>query len=449
VKQRHQDSNYREILRVAIPASSEAVFQTSFGFIDQIIVGSLGAVAVAAVGLSNNLAFILTLLYAGIGTGSGAFIAQAYGRRDMDEVSKIAALGQTATALLGVCSALPLVLFSVPILHGLGAQEDVVRTASGYLQFFAASVPMNVMSSVTTATFRAMSDSRTPMGVTIGAVVLNTLLALLLVLGVGGFPRLGVTGAGLATLTSQTLRCLTLLAFLYSRKPGLHWHWPSGHALRRIGFPLFQVTCPVAISEMLWGTSTFIYTIVFTRIGTDALASSQIVTTIESIFIVAATGLAPAAVATTGQALGNNAKRNAVEQAGRVLRAGLIAGFVFTAALTAAAFLLPVFYPRIDNAVLTLAFWGVIVTALVQPAKVVNSIFGTGILPSGGDTPFVLLSHTISSYALGLPVAALTAIVLKLGALSVFGSRALEEVFKAVMLFFRYRTGSWQRRLTT
>ena len=163
--------------------------------------------------------------------------------------------GGPASIVLGVCSALPLILFSLPILHGLGAKEDVARTASGYLQFFAAAAPMNVMSSVTTATFRAMSDSRTPMGVTIGAVVLNTLLALLLVLGVGGFPRLGVTGAGLATLISQTLRCLTLLAFLYSRKPDLHWQWPSGHALRRIGFPLFQVTYPVAISEMLWGTS--------------------------------------------------------------------------------------------------------------------------------------------------------------------------------------------------
>jgi Na+-driven multidrug efflux pump len=91
------------------------IFQTSFSFIDQIIVGSLGAVALAAVGLSNNLAFILSLLYAGIGTSSGAFIAQAY------EVSQIATLGQTAAALLEVCSALPLVLFSVPILHGLGA----------------------------------------------------------------------------------------------------------------------------------------------------------------------------------------------------------------------------------------------------------------------------------------------------------------------------------------
>jgi MATE family, multidrug efflux pump len=80
VNRNRSGSNYREIFKVAIPVSLEAIFQSSFSFIDQIIVGILGAVAVAAVGLSNNLSFILTLLYAAVGTGSGVFIAQAYGR---------------------------------------------------------------------------------------------------------------------------------------------------------------------------------------------------------------------------------------------------------------------------------------------------------------------------------------------------------------------------------
>jgi Na+-driven multidrug efflux pump len=187
---RHCDgSNYRAIFGVAIPVSVEAVFQASFSFIDQIVVGILGTVAVAAVGLSNNISFILTLLYAAIGTGSGAFIAQAYGRRDMDEVSKIAALGQIAAASLGACTALPLILFPVPILRLVGAQEEVIESGAGYLQLFAASAPVTVMSAVTTAAFRSMGDSRTPMAITIGTVVLNTLLALVLVLGLGSLSK--------------------------------------------------------------------------------------------------------------------------------------------------------------------------------------------------------------------------------------------------------------------
>jgi Na+-driven multidrug efflux pump len=279
--------------------------------------------------------------------------------------------------------------------------------------------------------------------------LLNTVLALLLVLGIGGFPRLGVAGAGLATLIVQGVRAVLLVSVLYSFKQGMHWCWPVRSIVTRIGPPLFKITYPIALSEMLWGTSAFVYVIIFTRISTEALASSQIVTTIENLFIVAASGLAPDAVAIVGQALGVGDTRSAQLQARRVFYAGIAAGLVLTAALVCVSFLLPMLYPRVDKQVLTLGFWGTIIMAAVQPAKVINIVLGTGILPGGGDTKFVLFSHIITSYAAGLPVAALVALVLRWGAISVFGSRALEELLKSVVLFWRYRTRSWQRKLST
>jgi MATE family, multidrug efflux pump len=449
VNRKFLPNHYREILNLALPVGLEAVFQASFSLIDQIVVGSLGAIAVAAVGLSNNLSFILTLLYAAIGTGSGAFIAQAYGRRDMGEVSKIAAIGQTAAAILGICSALPLILFPNPILRSLGAQEELVNTGSLYLQLFAASAPLTVMSSVTTATFRSMSDTRTPMLITIGSVGLNTLLAVLLVLGIAGFPKLGVAGAGVATLISQGVRAVVLVTVLYSAKNEIRWYWPIGSMIKEIGPPLFKITYPIALSEMLWGTSAFIYVAIFTRIGTEALASSQVVATVENLFIVAASGLAPAAVATVGQALGTDAKANARKQARRVLYAGIVAGLFLAMALACVSFLLPHLYPRLDKSVLNLAFWGILIMATVQSAKVINNVLGIGILPSGGDTKFVLFSHIVSSYAVCLPLAALMTLLLRWGALSAFGSRALEELLKSAILFARYRTRAWQKELHT
>jgi putative MATE family efflux protein len=449
VNRQFQARYYREIFNVALPVGLEAVFQSSFSLIDQIIVGSLGASAVAAVGLSNNLSFILTLLYAAIGTGSGAFIAQAHGRRDMQEVSKIAALGQTAAIILGISSGLPLILFPNSILRFLGAGEELIKIGSAYLQLFAASAPLTVMSSVTTAIFRSMGDSRTPMVITIGAVCLNTLLGLLLVMGIGGFPKLGVPGAGLATLIAQGVRAVVLVTVLYSVKRGMRWQWPMGSIIRRIGPPLFKIIYPIALSEMLWGMSAFVYIVIFTRISTGALASSQIVTTVENLFIVAASGLAPAAVATIGQALGGDAMGTARRQARRVLHAAIVAGFCFAAALACVSFLLPILYPRVDKQVLNLAFWGTIIAAAVQPAKVLNNVLGIGILPSGGDTKFVLFSHLVSSYAVGLPIAALTTLALRWGVCSAFAARALEEVLKSAILFARYRTQAWQRELRT
>lgn len=154
----------------------EAVFQTSFSLIDQIIVGRLGADAIAGVGLSNGFTFIVLLIYSALGTGSGVLIAQAFGRKDMEEVSATVAAGHMAAAFFGTCTAIPLIMLPEVILRWIGAQGEVASQAAAYFQLFAASAPFKVISAVTTGTFRSLSDTRTPMIITAGAVALNTLV---------------------------------------------------------------------------------------------------------------------------------------------------------------------------------------------------------------------------------------------------------------------------------
>ncbi len=203
---------------------------------------------------------------------------------------------------------------------------------------------------------------------------------------------------------------------------------------------LFEVTYPLALSEMLWGASAFLYTIVFTRLGTTALAGSQIVMVSENLFIAAASGLAPAAVASIGQAIGGGSIRCAKKNAAVVLRLGVLAGLLFTILLVGTSFMLSILYPRVGKDVLQIAFWGILIAACVQPAKVFNSILGNGILPSGGDTKFVLAGHLIGSYLVGLPAAVLLGIFAGFNASGVFGARAMEEIIKAIAFLLRFRT---------
>src|SRR3984957_4001041 len=410
------------------------------------IVGLLGADAVAGVGLSNSIAFIVMLVYSAVGTGSGVLIAQAYGRKEMEEVSATAAAGLILAAVFGACTALPLTLFPGAILRWVGAQENVAVEATGYFQLFAASAPLVVISAVSTAAFRSLSDTRTPMMITMGAVALNTLLGFVLVLGISPFPRLGVLGAGVATLLAQSARCLILLITLYRRSEGPQWRWPwQFSGIRTISKRLLEVTYPLALSEMLWGASAFAYTIIFTRLGTIALAASQIVMVSENLFIAAASGLAPAAITSIGQAIGAGSIRSAKKNAATVLRLGFLAGLLFTILLIGTSFLLSTFYPRIGKDVQQIAFWGVLIAASVQSVKVLNNILGMGILPSGGDTKFVLLGHLISSYLVGLPAAVFLGFFGGLNVWGIFGARALEEIIKIIAFFLRFRTSAWYR----
>ena len=124
----------------------------------------------------------------------------------------------------------------------------------------------------------------------------------------------------------------------------------------------------------------------------------------------------------------------------RALRLGFLAGLVFSVLLFGSSFLVPFVYPNVGKEVLHFTFWGLIIAACVQPAKVLNSILGNGILPSGGDTKYILLGHVIGSYGIGVPAAIFSAFFLHFSVWGVFGSRALEEVLKAIFFLRRYRT---------
>jgi Na+-driven multidrug efflux pump len=137
------EKNQEKIFKVALPVSLEAVFQTALGFIDQIIVGTLGATAVAAVGLCNSISFIVMLLYSAIGTGAGVLVAQAFGRNDLNDVSKVAALSLVTSGIFGIFTALPLVLYPGPILRFMfiGAPDELVEAGSVYFQLFCSRSP--------------------------------------------------------------------------------------------------------------------------------------------------------------------------------------------------------------------------------------------------------------------------------------------------------------------
>jgi Na+-driven multidrug efflux pump len=189
--------------------------------------------------------------------------------------------------------------------------------------------------------------------------------------------------------------------------------------------------------------STFAYAVVFIRLGTTTLAASQIVLSLENIFIVASAGLAPAAVAVIGQALGVGSLPEAKANAWLTIRFGLLIAFALGSLFAGSSFLHPALYPKVGQGVLHLAFWGVLLMAVMQPAKVLSGVLGNGILASGGDTRFVLLGNLAGTYAVGLPAAVGLGLFTPFGFFGLFAAKVLEEGVKAGCFFFRFLRARW------
>jgi putative MATE family efflux protein len=285
------------------------------------------------------------------------------------------------------------------------------------------------------------------MTITIASVVLNTGLGFALVLGCGPVPRLGVAGAGLATLISQFLRFVVLVGTFYHSKEGVSWRWPvPSSKVNSTSAKLIKLTFPIAVSEVLWGASSFVYALVFIRIGTDALAASQIVMTIENTFIVAAAGFGPAAVAVVGQRLGTGSVQAAKQHANVVLKLGLVTSIVLGILFAGVSLFVSMLYPKVGAEVLRFAIGGILIVACFQPAKVLNGIFGNGLLATGGDTKYVLMANLAGTCGLGLPLAIFLGLFTSLGLYGVFVAKGADEITKFICFFCRYQTPAWYKK---
>jgi putative MATE family efflux protein len=431
----------REIFKIALPVSLETTVQLALGFANQVIVGTLGTATIAAVGLANNALFIGILCLNTLGAGCAILASRARGRGDDAAVRRIVSFFIGFSLILALLLALPLGLGATPFLSLVGADPEVTAIGGPYLSLVALSLPLITLSVVSSAAFRSIGRARVPMLVTIPTIALIPLLSWLFV-----FPlEMGAVGAAVAALVAQGVRATVLLGLLFGSRWGLRWAWPDFTQVRYLLHEAVPLVLPLFITEVVFSGGVFMFALLFERLGTQELAVFQIVSNLEMVFITASAGLHYAATVLVAQAIGRADAPGVWGVSRLIWRIGLISAAVFGLAFALFAFLLPLLYPNTTPQVQQWAFWAVLLNAVFQPIKVSNFIF-FGVLASGGDTRFLLLSDFVTVFVVGLPLAWLLAFPLGLGLWGVFLGRLLgEEGVRIAMFWWRYRGGQWFR----
>jgi putative MATE family efflux protein len=434
-----QSETRREIIKIAIPVSLETVFQVALGFVNQVIVGTLGTATIAAVGLANNLLFIGILCLNVLGSGCSILISKALGAGDQAAVSRIASLSLAVGLFVSSLIAVPLALFATSFLASVGADPEIARIAGPYLSLTALTLPLITLSVVASAVFRATGQPRVPMVVTIAAVALTPLLAWWFVIPM----QMGAIGAALAGIITQALRTVVLIGLLFTNSRGIRFVWPDALEARTLLITMTTLTWPLFVTEILFSGGIFLYALMVERLGTPELAAFQIMTLFDTIFTTASFGFNAAATILVAQAIGRNDRPGTWLISSSILKLGTVSAAIFGVLSVIAGFLLPVFFVNTTPQVQSWAFWAVVIGAAFQAVKVSNMIF-FGVISSGGDTRFLLLSDFVTVFVCGLPVAYFLAFNLQWGFWGVILGRMIaEETVRVVMFLWRYRSGKW------
>jgi putative MATE family efflux protein len=439
-------SRQRQIARIAVPVSLEYIVMLGLNFVNQIIVGGLGAVAIAAVGFANSLTFILTITLSALGLSVQMLVARAFGAKRVHDVNHLVTYALIFAVSGGGVLSLVLALFPHQILTLTGASVGVASMGSTYLMLTALTLAPNIVSSVLSSVMRATDHAKAPLHATTVAVVLNTALSYVLVYGWGSIPALGVAGAGWATLITAVLKASILYyQTFFGYKVG-QWEAPSSwrdfvNELR----PVFVTAIPFGFTELVWTLGIFSYNVITQRLGDEPLAASQISNTLEGIFITGSIGLASAATALINRAIGAGDVAAAEGWKHTLLRAGLVSGAVFGALFGASAVFVPAWFGNAGTNVQQLAVYGVIVNAFFQIVKVRNMILAGGVLASGNQLRGIIWGDVTGALFVGVPLAIILGLFTPLGYWGILAARAIDELGKLVVFEWNARRINWNK----
>lgn len=443
---RRETHFFRTVCDLAIPAALQSLLQSSFSLVDQIMIGQLGAVSVAGVGLAGKFASIYAVVIAAVGAVAGIMLSQYLGQNAPAEVRRSFFTNLLlGVGLAGVFTALCL-LAPGTIMRAYTADAQTLQTAADYLRLLAGTyLPMAGATLLATA-FRCAEKPRLPLYAGIASALLNTGLNALLIFGKCGFAAMGVTGAGIATVVAQWGNLLLMLLFCRKTPPlpaadGRDVPPARGHWRQYLAMLL-----PLLICEVTWSLGENVYAAIYGRMGTDASAAMTLTGPVQGLVIGALCGLSQAAGVIVGKRLGSGDEEAAYAAGKKLIVCGAAGAALLSAAVALSGRAYVEIY-QVEHSVRLLARQILMVYALVAPFKVLNMILGGGILRSGGRTAYVMAIDLIGTWGFGVPAGLLAAFVWKLPVPYVYFALSLEECLRFMISLAIFRRRGWMRRL--
>lgn len=305
-----QGSLVRPVLRLSFPTVLANILQSGFVLVDMWFVSRLGTGALAAVSVTGVVMSVILPLVIGLSVGANALISRAQGSGDREALTRAIFTVLVTCAIVAALLTTVGLALSGPVLHIFNLEPEVHRQALGYIRILFAGSLFMVSLFLVNAVLRALGDAITPFVVLVLSTLVNLGLDPLLIFGPGPFPRMGIDGAAVASVTARLVGlCVAsvVLARRYLPRPIVSLTYFSRATLARV----FRIGLPSSMSMMTRQLSGLIVTAIVGQFGTAALATYGVCQRITFLVLMPGFGFAIGAAVLVGQNLGAQKPRRA------------------------------------------------------------------------------------------------------------------------------------------
>lgn len=425
---------------------------------DNVMVSAYSEAAMAGVSAVNQVQFLFQQLLLGAGDAAVVLGSQYWGQKRTEPIKRIA----TGALLLG--AGLSILLFVIAAITPEGmvsmfTTEPAIHAAGvEYLRIMKYSYLIFAMTHLLLAVLRSVETVHIGFFVSISTLVVNCGLNYLLIEGHLGAPRLGVTGAAIATLSARVAELVIVLVFLLCIDKKLNWKLRDFFRMDKLlAKDYFKLVRSFLMTSLLFGGAVMLQSVILGHMDDgagagSAIAANSIASTLYQMLKVAIVGASSAAAVLIGKAIGSG-RMDVIKSYSQTLQLMFVGIGLCT---SSALFLLrgPIvdlyaaISPDLSAETYKMARDFILVLCVTGFGTAYQMPVATGIIRGGGDAKFVLVNDLISIWGIVIPVSLLAAFVFKWPPVAVIACLNADQVFKCGAACIKVNRYRWMKKLT-
>lgn len=432
----------RLIFLFAMPMLLGNVFQQFYNIVDSFIVGNyIGEAALAAVGASFPIIYVLIALTVGISMGGTIVISQYFGAKDYDNVKKAVDTMFIFVIIASVLITIIGLLFSSTIFKLLKLPEEVLPDATLYLNIYFSGIILMFGFNVVAAILRGLGDSKTPLYFLITSTLINLSLDVLFVVVFGW----GIASVAIATVISQGVALIASLIYLNRYNKFFRFSLASMKLDKNIFKASMRIGIPSGLQQTFVGLGMLALLRIVNDFGTDAIAAYTVAGRIDSFASLPAMSFAAALSTFVGQNLGAN-KTN------RVVKGYKVTWFI-TSLISVSVMIVVMFFSEPLMSIFTdkpevISIGQSYLTIVCSFYILFSTMFVTnGVLRGAGDTLFPMFFTLFSLWLIRVPLAyILSRPNLGIGIDGIWWAIPIAWFTGCIFSFLYYLSGRWKRK---
>lgn len=438
---------YKEYTKLVVPLLFQGMVTTLVAMVDNLMVGQLGDIAIAAVAISAKALGIITFTLFAVSAAASVYIAQFFGANNKEKQQEVFRISIILSVIvLGILGSI-FMLMPTHIIRFFIYDAQIEALAKDYLLTMLVGYVPFVLTINYSSALKVTGQVKMPLIASLCGVALNTLLNYILIFGHFGVAPMGVVGAAIATVAARCLEFLLVFMFSYMHHYDFNTHLKDlFHVTPELTKDVVKKSIPLVINEVIWSFGQATMLKLYGVRGSEVITAMSITETGSSIFYSAFQGLSAATPVLVSQRLGANKLQEAYANGKEMLKAAVALSLVLGIGMWSMSFVIPNFY-QVSKTSYDLS---------VDMMRLVGSLFWVYfintqcyfIMRAGGDMKSTLIMDGLFQWSVTIPVVAAVSYLTGLPVFIIYIIGQLCDVVKMMVSLYFFFKKRWVKNLT-